>query len=332
MAHIAASAKGPKKVDDFVRNLVIKMEKDDLKHVNNNGSTALYLAAAAGNLESVKIMMEKNPTLDTIPGGDILKLKMPLYAAALFGNKDVVSYLYERSKDLDGDRGWNEENRTELLEKCVEGDMFDIAIEIVKRYRELGRSGDLLAILSRKPEAFNEKKSSNTESNIIGRTTKSNIAIEIVKKYPKLGRIDNLLAKPEAFHEKKSSKNTESNIIRRTIKSNIVKLPKLDVDRILEGPPDSIQSRPGRIIQSIQLKELIFNHRDKLMEEAEKIRDEDGQRALKLKKLVSKHIVNLHVETQSLIKQENTTDEDQALELQKLISQYIVKIHILPSC
>ncbi|GJX97712.1 ankyrin repeat-containing domain, PGG domain protein [Tanacetum coccineum] len=318
MAHIAASAKGPKKVDDFVRNLVIKMEKDDLKHVNNNGSTALYLAAAAGNLESVKIMMEKNPTLDTIPGGDILKLKMPLYAAALFGNKDVVSYLYERSKDLDGDRGWNEENRTELLEKCVEGDMFDIAIEIVKRYRELGRSGDLLAILSRKPEAFNEKKSSNTESNIIGRTTKSNIAIEIVKKYPKLGRIDNLLAKPEAFHEKKSSKNTESNIIRRTIKSR---------------PPDSIHSRPGRIIQSIHLKELIFNHRDKLLVEAKKIRDEGGEGAVKLiKELVSKHIVNLHVETQSLIKQENTTDEDQALELQKLISQYIVKIHILPSC
>ncbi|GJX96451.1 hypothetical protein Tco_0352249 [Tanacetum coccineum] len=109
--------------------------------------------------------------------------------------------------------------------------------------------------------------------------------------------------------------------------SDIVKLPKWDVDRILEGPPDSIQSRSGRIVQTIQLKELIFNHRDKLMEEAEKIRDEGGQRALKLKDLVSKHVVNMHVETQSLIKHENTSDEDQALELQKLISQYIVNLH-----
>ncbi|GKC61922.1 ankyrin repeat-containing domain, PGG domain protein [Tanacetum coccineum] len=63
------------------------------------------------------------------------------------------------------------------------------------------------------------------------------------------------------------------------------------------------------------------------MEEAEKIRDEGGQRALKLKDLVSKHVVNMHVETQSLIKHENTSDEDQALELQKLISQYIVNLH-----
>nr|GEW41396.1 ankyrin repeat-containing domain, PGG domain protein [Tanacetum cinerariifolium] len=123
--HIAASAKGTKKVAEFVRNLVEKMTNEDLELVNYNNSTALYLAAVAGNIESVKIMMERNPTLDTIPGGGIHTLKMPLYAAALFGNKDVASYLYESSKDLADDRGWNEKNRTELLEKCVESDMFE---------------------------------------------------------------------------------------------------------------------------------------------------------------------------------------------------------------
>ncbi|GKA37769.1 ankyrin repeat-containing domain, PGG domain protein [Tanacetum coccineum] len=121
--HIVAAAKGPKKVDEFVTNLVAIMKNEEL--VNNNGSTALYLAAVAGNLESVDIMMRRNRTLHTIPGGGIRKPTMPLYAAALFGNKDVVSYLYECSRHLADACVWNKQNRTELLEKCVEGDMFD---------------------------------------------------------------------------------------------------------------------------------------------------------------------------------------------------------------
>nr|GEZ94389.1 ankyrin repeat-containing domain, PGG domain protein [Tanacetum cinerariifolium] len=115
----------------------------------------------------------------------------------------------------------------------------------------------------------------------------------------------------------------------RILWEDIVKLDKTDIDRILRGPPDSIhyQSRSGRIVQTIQLKQLIFHHLDNLMEKAGKIRDEGGQTALKLKELVSEHVVNMHVETQSLIKQENKTDEYQALELQKLISRYIVMLH-----
>ncbi|GKA93557.1 ankyrin repeat-containing domain, PGG domain protein [Tanacetum coccineum] len=109
---------------------------------------------------------------------------------------------------------------------------------------------------------------------------------------------------------------------------DIVKLDKTYVDRILRGLPDSIDSRSGRIVQTIQLKQLISNHLDELIEQAKKIRDEGGQTARKLKEVVSEHVVNMHVETQSLIKQENnTTDEDLALELQKLISQYIVNLH-----
>ncbi|GKC59457.1 ankyrin repeat-containing domain, PGG domain protein [Tanacetum coccineum] len=98
--------------------------------ITENGETALHIAAsakgpkkllAAGNIETVKIMMAKNPILDTIPGGG--GQMMPLYAAALFGKKDVVNYLYKSSKDL-GDDGWNPQNRGWPLEKCVESDMF----------------------------------------------------------------------------------------------------------------------------------------------------------------------------------------------------------------
>ncbi|KAL8191741.1 hypothetical protein R6Q57_028472 [Mikania cordata] len=58
--HVAASAKGdPKEVEQFVRKLVDLMKKEDLELENENFNTALYLAAAAGNVETVKIMVEK---------------------------------------------------------------------------------------------------------------------------------------------------------------------------------------------------------------------------------------------------------------------------------
>ncbi|PWA43696.1 ankyrin repeat-containing domain, PGG domain protein [Artemisia annua] len=119
--HIAASAKGPKHVEQFVKNLVVKMTKADLELVNKNQNTALYLAAAAGNLETVKIMVDKNNVLPQIPGAGKM---LPLYAAALFGNYEVVKYLYICSKELSDD-AWNPENRGWLLEKCIESDMFE---------------------------------------------------------------------------------------------------------------------------------------------------------------------------------------------------------------
>nr|GEZ62631.1 hypothetical protein [Tanacetum cinerariifolium] len=98
---------------------------------------------AAGNVETVKIMVQENEALLRISGAEET---MPLYAAAMFGNDKVVKYLYEKSQELDG---WTDRNRSWLVEKCMESDMFG-------------------GILARKPEAFRTK-----ESNIIGRTIKT---------------------------------------------------------------------------------------------------------------------------------------------------------------
>ncbi|MFS8010302.1 putative ankyrin repeat-containing domain-containing protein [Helianthus anomalus] len=120
--HVAASAKGdPKDVKEFVSNLVEKMDIEDLALQNESSNTALYLAAAAGNVETVKIMVEKSRILLKIPGA---KQMLPLYAAALFGNLDVVKYLYEQSNELCVAEGWTNQNRGWFLEKCVENDMF----------------------------------------------------------------------------------------------------------------------------------------------------------------------------------------------------------------
>ncbi|KAI7755702.1 hypothetical protein M8C21_028304 [Ambrosia artemisiifolia] len=119
--HIASSIKRSEQVEKFVGNLVERMSTEALELINKNHNTALYLAASRGNINIVRIMVEKNPHLTTIPGGARVKM-MPLYAAAVYGNYEVVKYLYEKSNDL-RDHGWDSQNRASLFEKCVEGDM-----------------------------------------------------------------------------------------------------------------------------------------------------------------------------------------------------------------
>ncbi|KAF5799449.1 putative ankyrin repeat-containing domain-containing protein [Helianthus annuus] len=137
------------------------MQTADLELQNKSYNTALYLAAAAGNIKAVKIMVEKNMALLTIAGGN--RKMMPLYVATLYGNEDVVKYMYNHSNNL-CDGGWMPLNRGWLLLKCVENDMFDVALKIVTTYPDLG-TGSVLEVLARKPEAFREMK-----LNVISRT------------------------------------------------------------------------------------------------------------------------------------------------------------------
>ncbi|XP_071735327.1 uncharacterized protein [Rutidosis leptorrhynchoides] len=209
--HVAVSAKKSKHTDQFVKNLVVLMDKADLLLENQNHNTALYLASAAGNLEAVKIMVDKNKAMLTQAGAG--GQMMPLYTAALFGNHEVVVYLYENSHKLRDD-GWTPQNRGWLLEKCVENNMFDIAIQILTDRPELAASGSALRALARKPEAFSEPKSG------ISRTIHS-----VFKRfYYKVGA-------PE--------KETDQALkLLKMIWGAIAKKPKKEIDDILRGPPN----------------------------------------------------------------------------------------------
>ncbi|GKD89626.1 ankyrin repeat-containing domain, PGG domain protein, partial [Tanacetum coccineum] len=102
------------------------MKEEDLALENENYNTALYLAAGAGNINTVKIMLEMNKTLLSIPGGgsgNTIPTLMPIYTAALFGNHNVVTYMHKNSNDLIDDH-WTPLTRGWLLEKCVENNMF----------------------------------------------------------------------------------------------------------------------------------------------------------------------------------------------------------------
>ncbi|KAI7738373.1 hypothetical protein M8C21_008436 [Ambrosia artemisiifolia] len=319
--HVAASVKTSKQVEKFVKNLVDMMKEEDLELVNEKSNTALYLAAAAGNVKTVRIMVEKNRGLLTIPGAR--GQMMPLYSAALYGNYEVVKYLYENSNELSDD-GWNHQNRGWLLEKCVEADMFDVALQIVQKHPKL-ETGNLLGILARKPDAF-----SKTKCNVIERTVDSAYA---------------LIGLTERVYEKES----EALQLLKTVWEDIAKKPRIEIDEILQGSPDSIKQEEKltseKVVQTLQLQKLISELLDKLDVEtrsimggpSNEIKKDTGvdsgkpDQALQLQKLISEHLVNMHVETQNMIKQDKKSVSgkgDHALELQKRISEHIISMHV----
>ncbi|XP_076889514.1 uncharacterized protein LOC143540297 [Bidens hawaiensis] len=243
--HVAASAKGPKHVEEFVKNLVDMMDKDDLELQNSNHNTALYLAVTAGNIKVIKIMIAKNKGLLTVAGSN--GTMMPLYTAALFGNQDVVKYLYNLSKGLRHD-GWTDQTRGWLLLKCVENDMFDVALEIMRNYPELG-TGNVLGVLARKPEAFPE-----TEFTIISRTIRW--GRDLYSMMPK--KEDNALQ------------------LLRIIWGNIAKKSKKEIDDIIRGPADVKQDdkglpSTGKEDQSSQLQKLVSEHIAKMHVETQNV-------------------------------------------------------------
>ncbi|KAJ0807610.1 putative ankyrin repeat-containing domain-containing protein [Helianthus annuus] len=120
LLHIAASAESTNAVVKFVTKLVQLMESEDLELQNQNYNTALSLAAAAGNVKTAMIMVEKNPGLPEIPGNN---RAMPLYTAALFEKPLMVRYLYGISMEMEGNY-MSDDNHRSVLEKCIEADIF----------------------------------------------------------------------------------------------------------------------------------------------------------------------------------------------------------------
>ncbi|GJY46894.1 ankyrin repeat-containing domain, PGG domain protein [Tanacetum coccineum] len=159
---VAASARRTPRGAQFVNKLVVEMEEAQLELKDNSGNTALCLAAINGNLEVVEIMVAKHKALLSMPDWEGM---MPLCKAALSGRYDVVKYLFDKSDGLRSD-GWDAKNRAWLFQKCVEGDMFDNALQILTEHIELANDEELLRILARKPDAF-VKKSSNFHWKIV---------------------------------------------------------------------------------------------------------------------------------------------------------------------
>ncbi|CAI9265089.1 unnamed protein product [Lactuca saligna] len=156
--HIAAAAESTRSSKEFVENLVKLMEKKDMELQNKSYNTAFSLAAMVGNVETTKIILEKNKAVLEIPGSQGM---MPLYVAAVSGNYDMVTCLYDISKKMSGDF-WTNEMRGWVLKKCVEGDLYEVAGKIVNDCTQLTSNkkllSDVLLVLAQKTDAFREKE------------------------------------------------------------------------------------------------------------------------------------------------------------------------------
>ncbi|KAM4098052.1 hypothetical protein ACJW30_07G047500 [Castanea mollissima] len=149
--HIAAAAKRTA----FVKELVEHMNEDDLALKNKDENTAICFAAASGIVEIAKVMVKKNKNLTLIRGN---QGRTPLYMAALFGHRDMVSYLY----DVTDFESLTPEERISLLIGTISIDLYDLALKILDRDTSLALARDAndetaLHVLARKPSKIANK-------------------------------------------------------------------------------------------------------------------------------------------------------------------------------
>ncbi|KAD7479092.1 hypothetical protein E3N88_02228 [Mikania micrantha] len=319
--HIAASARGDsKRVEEFVKKMVEMMGEKDLELQNKNYNTALYLAAVTGNVETVKIMVKENKKLLTIPGAN--RTMLPLYAAALFGNKDVVDYIYEESRILADEDGWSRDSRGWLIEKLLENDMFDTTLRIVKKYPlHDGTIKALLKLLAGKPEAFHE-----------------------TNKYHQYISHLLLLVLACGCFKRASTKKSNALSLLRHIWNDVVKRPTKEIDAILRGPPDSSSIDQdskvvaGWTVTAMKLQKVIHEHVENMTLETNRLISSVGpSKALKLQDLISQSLMRMHAATQNITKdssdlnmQDNkpvSPKERLVLQLQKLIFKYIAGLY-----
>ena len=78
--------------EETVKELVRRMEKDELELKNNMGETAFSIATINQSEEMVRVMVEKNSNLLTVKNS---YGAIPVVVASLFSAKEMVRHLYD---------------------------------------------------------------------------------------------------------------------------------------------------------------------------------------------------------------------------------------------
>ncbi|KAJ9553645.1 hypothetical protein OSB04_017690 [Centaurea solstitialis] len=219
--HVACLAKETKRTKRFVEHLVKSMTAEDLELRDSSYNTAFCVAAKAGNIKMIQVMLRKNPNLLNIPGSNKM---MPLFMSALFGKYETVKYLYACSGyDMASDF-WTPKYRHWMLEKCMECDFFDVALKIMVMHPELAKNGSALGILAQKPDTVFDRR------------------VQLIKL---LTRIRNSIFRVMNIKVGLVEEESDALKLLRIIWNQITMMPKSQVDDILKGPRRSI-TRDGR--------------------------------------------------------------------------------------
>ncbi|KAK1582053.1 hypothetical protein Q3G72_011432 [Acer saccharum] len=98
--HVAAGARQTTFVEEII-NSIQPSDESTLLLQDINGNTSFCFAAAAGEVEIAKIMLNKNPNLnqailrDQANAANRKMTQTPLYKDVMFGRKEMASFLYD---------------------------------------------------------------------------------------------------------------------------------------------------------------------------------------------------------------------------------------------
>ncbi|XP_050224606.1 protein ACCELERATED CELL DEATH 6-like [Mercurialis annua] len=197
---------------EFVRNIVELMSEELVGTVNRDGNNPLHAAAMVGNLEAAKILVKKNATLTQ--GRNVLNAT-PLHYAATYAHEQTVRFLLTVTRhenpspffDTDGVR---------LLNSLITADFYGIALDLLKRYPDLGRGRDqygytALDMLARKPRAFPSGSRIGFFEFLFDHYWCRNVSIKTdfaddyvdTKTIPKYGDLENQVESSEDYYQKK---------------------------------------------------------------------------------------------------------------------------------
>ncbi|PIN11231.1 hypothetical protein CDL12_16175 [Handroanthus impetiginosus] len=152
--HVAV---GIGKAKHFVKKLLELIPTEALVNLRDElGHTALHCAASFGNVEEAKLLVSKDPGLTNTQCNSS---SLPIHMAALYANKDMVSYLLTVTRDDMDPNPFADKSGLQLLNLVIHAEFYDLAIYIVQLYPSLATlispaGNTALRMIAEKPAAF----------------------------------------------------------------------------------------------------------------------------------------------------------------------------------
>ncbi|RHN73353.1 putative ankyrin repeat-containing domain-containing protein [Medicago truncatula] len=111
------------------------LDDKDIELLDMNGNTAFFIAAAAGNIEIVDLMLKINPILPIIRGTEGYT---PIQYAALQGRYKMTWHLYDKTINRFENKDWNS-----LFFACIYTGIYDLAFKMARDKKELSFARDV---------------------------------------------------------------------------------------------------------------------------------------------------------------------------------------------
>ncbi|XP_022894988.1 uncharacterized protein LOC111409212 isoform X3 [Olea europaea var. sylvestris] len=148
----------------FVKELLELIPTDALATLRDQvGQTALHYAAIFGNVKAAQILVSKNQDLPNIHSDTLF---LPIHSAALYANKDMISYLLTVTKDDKDPSPFADKSGVDLLNLVTLAEFYDLALYLVQLYPSLATlksaaGNNALNLIAGKPSPFLRRSSLN---------------------------------------------------------------------------------------------------------------------------------------------------------------------------